>query len=217
MRLDANLSSPRGLASLRSLVRHPPEQEKCDLCSAALGEPHQHLADPRLRRLLCTCDACAILFSGDGETRYRRVPRDGWYLSDFRLSEEVWSSLAIPIGLVFIYISSVADQILAIHPSPAGIIESALDKKAWETLIMDNPVLRTLSPDVEALLINRMNGAREYFWVPIDQCYRLTGVVRKHWRGFSGGNEAWLQIGEVLDRLKEHSSDRGGRGLSHEF
>ncbi len=60
-------------------------------------------------------------------------------------------------------------------------------------------MLAKLSPDVEALLINRMNGAREYFWVPIDECYRLTGLVRKHWRGFSGGEEGWEQIERFFD------------------
>ncbi len=203
--MKVNASNARGLASLRNFVRKAPEAERCDLCSLALAEQHQHLLDPQTRRLLCACDPCAVLFNSSGETHYRRVPRDTRYLNNFNLSDGAWNSLAIPIGLAFIYSSSVAGQILAVYPSPAGPTEAEVDKEAWEELIADNPVLAKLSPDVEALLINRMNGAREYFWTPIDECYKLTGVVRKYWRGFSGGDEGWEQIGKFFDRLKERS------------
>ncbi|MDQ2774283.1 MAG: DUF5947 family protein [Acidobacteriota bacterium] len=194
-----------GLTSLRNFVRKPPELERCDLCSLTLAEQHQHLVEPKTRRLLCTCDACAILFGSSGETKYRRVPRDSRRLIDFNLSDQAWSSLGIPIGLAFIYPSSLSDQILAVYPSPAGPTESVLDEESWEELVADNPILAKLSPDVEALLINRMNGAREYFWAPIDECYKLTGVVRKYWRGFSGGDEGWEQIGKFFDHLKERA------------
>lgn len=202
MKLNANGSSTRGLASLRNFVRKRPAAERCDLCSLALPERHQHVLDPQTRRLLCACDPCAILFSDSGETHYRRVPRDTRYLSDFSLSDQAWNSLAIPIGLAFIYRSSISDQILAVYPSPAGPTESEVDKDSWEELVADNPALAKLSPDVEALLINRMIGAREYFLAPIDECYKLTGLVRKYWRGFSGGDEGWEQIGKFFDRLK---------------
>lgn len=181
------------------------EHKSCDLCSAAVSEQHQHLVDPQARRLLCACDACAILFSSGGETQYRRVPRDIRLLTDLRLSDQAWNSLAIPIGLAFIFFSSASGETLAVYPSPAGPTESPLDRESWEEIVQDNPELAKLSPDVEALLINRMNGAREYFWTPIDECYRLAGLVRKHWRGFSGGEEGWAHIREFFDGLKERS------------
>ncbi len=203
--MKVNRSSPRGLASLRNFVRKPPEAERCELCSLEVAEQHQHLIDPQARRLLCVCDPCAILFSGNGETHYRRVPRDSRYLNNFRLSDQAWNGLGIPIGLAFIYRSSVSDQILAVYPSPAGPTESEVDKESWEELIAENPLLAKLSPDIEALLVNRMNGAREYFCAPIDECYKLTGLVRKYWRGFSGSDEGWAQIGQFFARLKESS------------
>lgn len=205
MKIHANGSSARGLASLRNFLRKQPEAERCDLCAVALAEQHQHLVDSQTRRLLCACDPCAILFSSSGETHYRRVPRDSRYLNDFTLPDQAWNSLAIPIGLAFIYFSTVSDEILAVYPSPAGPTESGVDKDAWEELVAENPVLGKLSPDVEALLINRMRGAREYFLAPIDECYKLTGLVRKYWRGFSGGDEGWEQIGKFFDQLKERS------------
>jgi Family of unknown function (DUF5947) len=179
--------------------------ERCDLCSLPLAEGHQHLLDPNTRRLLCTCDPCAILFSSNGETHYRRVPRDLDLLTDLNLPDQAWNSLAIPIGLAFIYKSSATDQIVAVYPSPAGPTESALDKESWDEIVQDNPFLVKLTPDVEALLVNRMNGAREYFRAPIDECYKLTGVVRKHWRGFSGGDEAWNQIAQFFSALRERA------------
>ena len=203
--MKSNDSSPRGLASLRNFVRKPPEVERCDLCSVALAEQHQHLVDPKTRHLLCACEPCAILFSSTGETHYRRVPRDIRALNDFRLSDQAWNSLAIPIGLAFIYSSSLSNQILAVYPSPAGPTESELDKDSWQELLADNSMLAKLNPDIEALLINRMNGAREYFLAPIDECYKLTGLVRKYWRGFSGGDEGWKQIGQFFERLRERS------------
>jgi len=206
MKVAPSGSNPRGLASLRNFVRKPPEAERCDLCSAALAEHHAHLVHPETRRLLCACDPCAILFSGNVETKYRRVPRDARMLNAFVLSDQAWNSLAIPIGLAFIYHSGASGQMLAVYPSPAGPTESAVDQESWQEIIADNPVLSNLSPDVEALLINRLNAAREYFLAPIDECYRLTGIVRKYWRGFSGGAEGAEQIERFFDELKERSS-----------
>lgn len=199
------LSQLAGLSEPRPTGRGRGEHERCELCSAALAGQHQHLIDPRERRLLCACDPCAILFVSGGETRYRRVPRDIRYWNHFRLSDQAWNSLAIPIGLAFLFRSSVSNHILAIYPSPAGPTESELDEECWEEIVRDNPELAKMSADVEALLINRMNGARDYFWAPIDECYRLAGLVRRYWRGFSGGEEGWKRIREFFDGLKERS------------
>lgn len=198
-------TAPRGLAALRHLVRKEPEEEHCELCSLVIPEYHEHLVQPETRRLLCACRACAILFSGTGQTPYRRVPHDVTYLSDFRMTDELWNTLAIPIGLVFIFRSSVADKMVALYPSPAGPAESALDGDSWEEITGGNPRLRELCPDVEALLINRVNGAREYYIAPVDECYRLTGLIRKHWQGFSGGSEAGEQIRGFFEDLRRRS------------
>jgi hypothetical protein len=70
-------------------------------------------------------------------------------------------------------------------------------------LIATNPVLADLHPDIEALLINRMNGAREYYLVSIDRCYALIGLMRKHWRGLSGGAEVWEAVRDYLQGLRD--------------
>lgn len=202
MNVAANGSGAGGLAALRNLVRKDVGNERCDLCSVRLSDRHQHLVDAQARCLLCACDACAILFGSRGETKYRRVPRDVRFLRAFHLSDQCWSGFAIPIGLAFLYGSSAAQQILAVYPSPAGPTEASVDSDAWQELLAENPVLSRLNPDVEALLINRLLNAREYFIAPIDECYKLTGLIRKHWRGLSGGDDAWQQISAFFERLK---------------
>ncbi len=198
-------AAPRGLASLRRFVQKAPAVEVCELCAARLSEQHQHLVEPRSHRILCACDACAILFSGDGSTQYGRVPRDVRLLDDFRLDDALWNSLMIPIGLVFFCTSSVSGQIAALYPSPAGATESTIDAELWEEIVEFNPVLKTMCPETEALLVNRTNQEREYYLAPIDECYRLTGLIRKHWSGFSGGSAVWEAVGDYFAALKQRS------------
>ncbi|MFA6206644.1 MAG: DUF5947 family protein, partial [Methylocystis sp.] len=74
---------------------------------------------------------------------------------------------------------------------------------AWSRLIAANPTLANLDPDVEALLVNRMNGAREYYLVSIDRCYALVGLIRRHWRGLSGGAEVWETVRNYFTNLQD--------------
>jgi hypothetical protein len=59
--------------------------------------------------------------------------------------------------------------------------------------------------DVEALLVNRVRGAREHFLVSMDECYSLVGLIRMNWRGLSGGREVWEKIGQFFEELRERS------------
>ena len=85
-------------------------------------------------------------------------------------------------------------------PSPAGATESLLSLDAWSQLVANNPALTELEPDVEALLVNRTKGAREYYRCTIDRCYALVGLIRTHWRGLSGGTEVWTRSGSSSPR-----------------
>jgi hypothetical protein len=196
----------RPFALLRDLVRQRSAAEHCELCSAALAPEHQHLIEPASRRLLCSCDACAILFSGQQSARYRRVPRRIQSLPDFRLTDAQWEELHLPINLAFFFHSSPTGRIVAVYPSPAGATESLLPLEAWHALEEENPLLRELEPDVEALLVNRVGSARDHYRVPIDECYKLVGLIRTNWRGLSGGTEVWEVIGRFFGSLKERSN-----------
>jgi hypothetical protein len=194
------------LAKLREFAREKPVAERCELCSAALGSQHSHLVEPATRKLLCACQPCSILFSVRGLTsKYARVPREGRFLSDFRMSDADWDELLIPINMAFFFHSSPERRVVAIYPGPAGATESLLSLEAWERIEEQNPRVKSMEPDVEALLVNRIAQAPEYYIAPIDQCYKLVGLIRASWRGFSGGTEVWERINEFFARLREDS------------
>jgi len=201
-------------ATLRRFVREKPAAERCQMCGAELGSEHQHLIEPSVRSLQCVCDACAILFGSQGETKYRRVPRRSRLLTDFQFTGGQWDALAIPIGMAFFFKSTSAGRVIALYPSPAGAMESLLELEAWEEIAKSNPILEQMQPDVEALLVNRVRGDRnapeaEYYLVPVDECYRLVGMIRTSWRGLSGGAEVWKEINRFFAQLRASSSSAG--------
>jgi hypothetical protein len=201
---------PEGaFATLRRFIRPRALVERCDLCSIELAAKHQHLMAPSSQQLLCACDACAILFSYRSEAPYRRVPQRIGRLSAFHLTDAQWESLMIPIGMAFFFHSTPAGKIVAIYPSPAGPTESLLDLASWEEIEQYNPMLRQMEPDVEALLVNRVEHARDYYLTPIDVCYKLVGLVRTYWQGLSGGREVWTEIGNFFDDLRQQSRSIG--------
>ena len=174
------------------------------MCDAELPSRHAHLIEVSGQRLTCACDACVLLLTNRSEAKYRRVPRRAEYLPDFRLTDADWEALHLPINLAFFVHSTPAGRIVALYPSPAGATESLVTLDAWHRLADDNPVLRNFEPDVEALLVNRVGIARDCYRVGIDECYKLVGVLRTHWRGLSGGPAVWGEVARFF-------TDLGGR------
>ena len=66
----------------------------------------------------------------------------------------------------------------------------------------ENPAIAELAADVEALLVRKVGARLECYIVPIDACYELVGVLRREWRGFQGGDEAWRAVGEFFARVR---------------
>lgn len=200
-------SNENAFGVLSQFARRPRNVERCELCSVELVPQHPHLLEPTGRKLLCACDACALLFSGRAGARFKRVPRYVHLLADFQMSDGQWDSLMIPIKMAFFFRSSPEGRTIVMYPSPAGATESLLSLEAWAEIVRDNPELDTMEADVEALLVNRIGHARgfsapEYYILPIDECFKLVGLIRLHWKGFSGGTEVWQEIARFFDELK---------------
>ncbi len=206
-----NGGSPVG--ALRRFVRPREPLEQCELCSAAIpSDPnHRHLLDTGNRQIVCVCDACALTIGGEHASgrRYRVIPQRVHTLPDFQMTDAIWDGVLIPVGMAFFFFNSAEGKMMAYYPSPAGATESLLSPDSWGTIIEANPTLAAMEPDVEALLINRVRGAHAYYRVPIDECYRLVGLVRMYWHGLSGGTEVWEEIGKFFAELTRRAESNG--------
>lgn len=221
-------------ASLRRYLTAPPPAspaqgvpERCELCAAVLPPDHDHLVDLTSRSLPCACQACYLLFvpaepgapavgapaaggqsagaPAAGARRFAAVPRDCVALPDFALSDGDWAALDVPVRLAFVFVNSTLGQPVALYPSPAGPAESQLPPQAWEKLLARHPYTAALPPDVMALLVHRGPAGPEAYGVPIDDCYRLVGLVRMLWRGFDGGEQAWTAIDGWLADVRDRA------------
>jgi hypothetical protein len=215
MRANGNGSGDNGnvidlFASLRPFVRARPQGvERCELCGAGIAQDHAHLLERKSRNVACSCEPCAILFSSHGAARYHRVPRDVRFLADFVLTDVQWDALAIPINMAFFCVHEGSTTPVAYYPSPAGATESLLTMEAWQDIVDQNAGRFALRPEVESLLVNRVTNPHECYVAPIDECYRLVGLIRSKWRGFSGGSDVWQAIGLFFTSLKERSTRTG--------
>jgi hypothetical protein len=183
-------------------------EERCDMCSVPIPADHRHLLHVEDRLIVCTCETCRALFAGEGA--YRPTGTRTVWLDGLVLSDEHWASFGIPIGLAFFFHSSTGGPaggggLVAFYPSPAGTTECELDLGPWQQLVAANPVLAGLEPDAEALIVNRLGNVRRQAIVPIDECYRLVGLVRVSWEGISGGTGMEEAVARFFDETEERA------------
>jgi hypothetical protein len=216
--LDRRLAARRQaelVASIRRLARpgssaangasgSAPGEERCDLCGKPIEADHRHLIQLVERQILCSCESCLALRGGDPDLRPTgtRV----LLLDELELDDEAWAAFGIPIGLAFFFRSSANGQTVAMYPSPAGATECELDLEPWERLRAANPVLTGLEPDAEALIVNRLADPAQHAIAPIDDCYRLVGLIRASWEGISGGAGPEAAIAGFFDELRERAA-----------
>ncbi len=197
------------VASMRALARPSPAaapdpsrrpDERCEICNARIPDDHRHLLHLEERRIVCSCEACWGLHSGDPE--YRPAGTRTVWLTDFDCPDELWAGFQIPIGLAFFLRSSVTGGMVAFYPSPAGATESELALDAWAALVERNPVLDDLETDAEALIAHRLATPHEYVVAPVDDCYRLVGMIKARWEGISGGAAIETAVPEFFAGLR---------------
>ncbi|AXI90400.1 hypothetical protein SAM9427_35255 [Streptomyces sp. ETH9427] len=175
------------------------ESVSCDLCAAPVPDEHAHLYDTGKQEVRCVCRPCSLLFAqgGAGDGHYRLVPRRRARLP--RVDTEV---LGVPVGLVF-FVPRADGTVTAEGPSPAGAMRWQVDAAAWQQLAAACPQLAGVEPEVEALLVNTVHGLDHHWIVPIDDCYRMVAVVRREWRGLSGGGRIWPALERFFEDLTE--------------
>jgi Family of unknown function (DUF5947) len=184
----ANASLVRQLRK-RAAARAPTpagQAERCDLCGEEIPPDHRHLLHLEERRIACACEACRALLGADSP--WRPTGTRTLWLSELSFSDELWSRFAIPIGLTFFLVRA-SGSVVALYPSPAGATESELELGAWRELLSANAGLHDLQPEIEGLIVNRLSEPAQYAIAPVDDCYRLVGVVKAAWQGISGGPE----------------------------
>ena len=207
---------PRAGGGLRRFAAPPvrprtENEERCELCGEPLvstdgvGSGHAHLIDPHNRSIACACTACALLFTRPGG-RYRTVPDRVCHDPRAPLTAAEWAELQIPVAIAFFFVNSALGRVVASYPSPAGATECELDLGAWDRLAQTHPLLRALTPDVEAILVVREPTA-ETFLLPIDMCYALAGALRVNWHGFDGGTEVRQILSAFLADLRRRSRE----------
>jgi hypothetical protein len=201
------------VARMRTLARReaPPSapnaqrsaQERCDICNTTLPGDHRHMLHLVDRRIVCTCEACWALYSGNAE--YRPTGMRTVWLDGFDCDAPTWAAFQIPIGLAFFMRSTVTGGVVAFYPSPAGATESELGLDSWEALVAANPILEQLEADAEALVVNRISDPAQYAIVPIDQCYALVGLIKSRWEGISGGSAIEQAVPEFFAGLRSRA------------
>jgi Family of unknown function (DUF5947) len=204
---------PALVSGLRRFARPPPpppaprqQTGHCELCPLSLPEDHKHLLDLEERRIVCVCATCWSTRSGDA--RYRPTGSRTLWLRDLQLPDDLWAEFQIPIGLAFFLRSSDTGKVVGLYPSPAGATECELDLDAWDRLVAANPALEDLDADAEALLVNRMASPPVYAIAPLDDCYRLVGIVKATWEGISGGAAMEAAVEKYFDDLRAEAIAR---------
>lgn len=173
-------------------------EEHCDLCSLAVPDQHRHLLDTGEDRVLCVCQACSLLFVQDAASHghYRLVP-------DRRTTLEPVSTkaLGVPVGMAY-FVPRTDGTVVAHYPSPIGATQWEVDPDAWQSVVAERPELGTLTPEVEALLVNTTHGRRQHWIVPVADCFRLVAVIQQEWTGLSGGDRVWPAVDEFFAALR---------------
>ena len=210
--------SPRGRSTLVGLRRFLPDappppraverapEAQCELCPKGVAENHRHLLHLTERRILCVCETCWAINSGEAE--YRPVGNRTVWLDEFQLTDEQWASFQIPIGLAFFMLSTESGGLVALYPSPAGATESELDLEAWGNLRDASPEVASLEADAEALIINRLATPPQQVIAPIDAAYRLVGMIKTSWEGLSGGAPVQEAIASFFADARERAVRR---------
>jgi hypothetical protein len=195
------------LASLRAFAARRPVTERCEFCATPIRHDHEHVLHPKSSLLRCACAACAGFFARVSADRPRRIETFAKRLVKFELDKATWHRLGVPVGLAYFSLRGASPEVVASFPGRAGVVQAGVPGALWRALSETHAVLAALSPEVEALLVRRTPGRRDYFHVSIDHCFRLTELLRSA-RAKSSGPETEL-LDDFFAELEQSSTHPG--------
>ena len=166
---------------------------------------HGHVVEIEQRSIVCACRACYLLFISDGAAggKYRSVPERVRHDPATPLDDADWNELQIPVAMAFFFVNSALGRVVAGYPSPGGMTECELDLAAWDRLVAAYPLLAAMTPDVEAVFVNRAEQGNEVFLLPDRPVLRagrrapaaLAGVRRRAPRRTPRWRRSWPACG----------------------
>ncbi|HKT60330.1 MAG TPA: DUF5947 family protein [Gemmatimonadales bacterium] len=177
-------------------------EARCDLCSAPIGPEHRHLLELPSHLLRCACRACTVVLGavGAGGGRYRLIPERYRELPALAGDDARWADLRLPVSLAFLVRRESGDG-LAVFPGALGPTDAPIDAERWAALESAYPEVKEMESEVEAVLVNRLQGKRECWLVPLDECYRLVALLRARWEGINGGRAVWIEIDRFFAQI----------------
>jgi hypothetical protein len=167
-----------------SALRSPSVADACcGLCGTGMAANHRHLFDSKRAKVVCSCRICSLLCREGiaSNNRYRIVPQKRSRIAGFKFEALLWRSLETPVRVAYFVYSSSMGKMVACYPCPVGSVESPLKMDVWRDIEQANPILISLFPDVQALLVNGTEAASEGWIVGIDVCHRLTTTLQSSW------------------------------------
>jgi len=178
---------------------------QCEMCAAPLVEKQRHLLDLAHHTLLSICPACARSFGprGANASLYRLIPTRHLALLDFQAADDSWAG---PVKVICLLRANETGSVLAVYLDPSGVRESIFDLDRWKTLRAANPLLESLEPDVETLLLQRMGPRPLAYIVPIDTCARLIHLLEDRRGKQEGECEIWQAVGSFFADLQADAS-----------
>jgi hypothetical protein len=192
-------------ATRASLPHRGAGLDHCELCSAALGEPHEHLLELAARRLTCACTACAVLFDVEVSApivqRYVRLTPQARSLTLGTIADQDLIGLGIPVRLVILCPSSVHGALYMLYPSASGPIEASAPLELWRELVERRPELRTVREDRDALIVDLRSAAPAVVHASLDVVHELLGSLR--------GPGGMASFEASLRALKAHGAVHG--------
>lgn len=154
--------------------------ETCELCATPLSATHDHLLDPRARRAVCSCKACAMLFpdAPDSAQRYVRVQSPLAALLEIELSERDLHALGVPVRLAVLCPSALHDALFMLYPSAAGPVEGRAAFSAWSALAGRHIALEAVRLDRDAVIVDLRAERSHLLHVSLDLAYELLGTLQ---------------------------------------